>query len=82
MGKKAESAIAPRQRKPDDSKAATAASTALPNAAGVLARLMSLGNAATAEVTLRFFKTGPGEYGEGDKFIAFAYRNCVRWPAT
>ena len=69
MGKKAESAIAPRQRKPDVRKAATAAATALPNAAGVLARLMSLGNAATAEVTLRFFKTGPGEYGEGDKFI-------------
>ena len=69
MGKKAKSAIATRRRNPAVRKAATATAAALPNAPGVLARLMSLGNAATAEVKLRFFKTGPGEYGEGDKFI-------------
>ncbi len=69
MGKKAESAIASRQRKPAVRKAATVAAAAVPDAPGVLSRLMSLGNAATAEVAMRFFRTGAGEYGEGDKFI-------------
>lgn len=31
-------------------------------------RLKALGDARVAEVSRRFFKTGPGEYGEGDRF--------------
>jgi 3-methyladenine DNA glycosylase AlkD len=31
--------------------------------------ILQLGNADIAEHSKRFFKTGPGEYGEGDKFV-------------
>ena len=33
------------------------------------AELHALGSPARARSSLRFFKTGPGEYGEGDKFL-------------
>ena len=33
------------------------------------AELQSLGSPKRAAGSLRFFKTGPGEYGEGDKFL-------------
>src|SRR5439155_14807746 len=32
-------------------------------------QLFALGTPARAEVNRRFFKTGPGQYGEGDKFL-------------
>ena len=35
----------------------------------VIARLEGLGNAEQRQVLMRFFKTGPGEYGHGDEFL-------------
>ncbi|MDP8236286.1 MAG: DNA alkylation repair protein [Candidatus Erginobacter occultus] len=35
----------------------------------IIARLRKLGDPARARVSRRFFKTGPGEYGEGDIFV-------------
>ncbi len=35
----------------------------------ILHKLQDLSNPKTASVQLRFFKTGPGEYGEGDRFL-------------
>jgi len=39
------------------------------NVQGIHARLQLLGDPKRAEVLKRFFKTGPGEYGEGDVFV-------------
>ena len=38
-------------------------------ASDLVSKLRSLGDPAIAEHSQRFFKTGPGEYGEGDKFL-------------
>jgi 3-methyladenine DNA glycosylase AlkD len=47
------------------------ASKSLPfiNVQRIHARLQLLGDPKRAEVLKRFFKTGPGEYGEGDVFV-------------
>jgi 3-methyladenine DNA glycosylase AlkD len=47
-----------------------------PTLAAVRKRLRSLGDAKDAEFLQRFFRTAPGEYGAGDKFIG------IRVPVT
>jgi 3-methyladenine DNA glycosylase AlkD len=46
----------------------------------IIERLRDLGDAHIAAQSRRFFKTGPGEYGEGDRFLGIrvpAIRRCV-----
>lgn len=42
---------------------------AKPTLAGIRREIRALGSPARAKSSLRFFRTGPGEYGEGDKFL-------------
>ena len=47
----------------------------------ILNRLRELGDRNIAAHSQRFFKTGPGQYGQGDKFIGIrvpTVRKCVR----
>ena len=47
----------------------------------ILNRLRELGDSDTAAHSRRFFKTGPGQYGEGDKFLGIrvpTIRKCVK----
>ena len=39
------------------------------NARAIERRLRALGDPTRAKHSLRFFRTGPGEYGEGDRFL-------------
>lgn len=41
----------------------------MPTAAAIEKHLRSLGNPQGAQSAARFFKTGPGQYGEGDRFL-------------
>ena len=52
-----------------------------PTLAAIRSELQELGDPVRATHSLRFFKTGPGEYGEGDKFLGLtvpAMRTLVR----
>lgn len=55
--------------------------TTLKTASAVLKALHRVGDARTADSLQRYFKTGPGEYGEGDRFIGLkvpAYRSISK----
>lgn len=39
------------------------------DASDIIAALSEMQNEAQRLILLRFFKTGPGEYGEGDRFL-------------
>lgn len=41
----------------------------LKDAPQITDRLLALRNDAQRDILMRFFKTGAGEYGEGDKFL-------------
>ncbi len=45
-----------------------------PTVAGIRAELQQLADPVRATHSLRFFKTGPGQYGEGDKFLGLVTR--------
>ena len=65
------------KRKP----AATSPKKKPATAAAALDKLLALGNARAAEFALRFFKTGEGQYGEGDQFLGIrvpALRSVAR----
>lgn len=56
------------------------------NAKELQLKLRKLGSPERAEHALRFFKTGPGQYGEGDKFIGVTVperrelvKNCLHF---
>lgn len=58
----------------------------MPDAEGILTRLHRLANPETAKQLGRFFKTGPGEYGQGDRFLGIRVpalkKRAREWVAT
>lgn len=51
-------------------------------ASEVVTRLRAMGDPARAQVSRWFFKTGPGEYGEGDRFVGIRVPELRRLAAT
>ncbi|HOW54222.1 MAG TPA: DNA alkylation repair protein [Syntrophorhabdaceae bacterium] len=45
-------------------------------------RIRALGNEEKAKILQRFFKTGPGQYGEGDRFLGVAVPQLRRLAAS
>ena len=48
----------------------------------IAGRLVAMGDEAKARYLMRFFKTGAGQYGEGDRFLGVTVpgvRSIVRW---
>ncbi len=67
------------QRRPPASKATSASAT--PDVAAIRAELHELADPVGAVHSQRFFKTGPGQYGEGDRFLGLTVpvmRSLVR----
>ena len=50
--------------------------TPMTTAAEVTARMMAMADDGQREVLMKFFKTAPGQYGEGDEFLG------IRVPQT
>src|SRR6185369_7974287 len=76
MAKEASSKVKPRTRAKTPvvsartkRQPASAVATSAATAKSVLTALLALGNASAAQFATRFFKTGEGEYGAGDKFL-------------
>ena len=67
-GRKSPGRVAARKSR-DPAAPRVAATARAPTASAILGKLMELGNSGAAEITARYFKTGPGEYGEGDRFL-------------
>ena len=53
--------------------------TTMDTAAEVTARMKAMADERQRETLMRFFKTAPGEYGEGDEFLGIRVPQTWRW---